>query len=143
MAIFKGVEMVILSGNNAELNKHRNDLLAQSLGADLKREGFYVSPVDGHFEGKRENSFLVLIHNEKELEEIFSLASKYNQDCLILLGSIDKDHNRSAVMVDVETQEPSYTATFTQVTYEQATKNGDYSQMTYSGQCYILKGDSK
>ena len=63
-----------------EVNAQRST----GLSIALKGKGFSFSQIKGFYNGKSENSFLVVIHSEKDEQTIFELGHMYAQESVLI-----------------------------------------------------------
>ena len=84
--------------------------------------------------GKKEHSFIVLT-NANNL--IFELAANYKQRFVLLLGDLNKDNQRPAVLFNVKTRQPEKTGTWSETNEKTAHHYSDYTA-TNDGAFYII-----
>ena len=122
---------IIFSAERGFCTTQENKLNSMSVLKFLQENGFEHMTGSGVYKGVKEMSFLALIHNDSDREEILELAKLYNQDCVLYC-----DEYRNASTIDVSnTHGNTNLGKFKEVTKAFAESQDYYS--LFDGRFYV------
>jgi hypothetical protein len=85
---------VFISAEQSALDSAHNAELTLILQAYLKREGYKPTLIDGSYEGRPEQSFMVSVTGQEEVDQLKFVSRKFNQEAVLV---VDRANN-SAVL---------------------------------------------
>jgi hypothetical protein len=80
-------EFVILSAERGSNNPMQNSVFTDELESILKSNGYAYKKVEGRYKNQKEESFVVILNRSDSLTQLIRLASKFDQESILLVNS--------------------------------------------------------
>lgn len=90
-----GTYTVFLSANHSSYTDKEAHAAHQRMVSDITLQGHYYKLIEGVYNGKREQSYMVRCDNVMDLLNLQALGHKYHQECIMIV-----DTNASHILLN-------------------------------------------